>query len=132
MKMLTLLCHSIVANNLIFMIADDLGGKRTNEPVHLTRPNMARIAQSAVEFTSAYSQYPICGPSRGSFLSGRTPEAMSWYSLNNPLFSANEHQTLPKFLGENDDTLSSKAFTLSNIYLIMLIFIITLWSNINV
>ena len=36
-------------------------------------PNLDRLAQSGVVFEHAYSQSPVCTPSRGSFLTGRYP-----------------------------------------------------------
>jgi len=36
-------------------------------------PNLDRLADEGVSFTSAYSQSPICTPSRASFLTGRYP-----------------------------------------------------------
>lgn len=36
-------------------------------------PNLDRLAQMGVRFTQAYSQSPVCAPSRGSFLTGRYP-----------------------------------------------------------
>jgi arylsulfatase A-like enzyme len=38
-------------------------------------PNIDRLAQSGVLFEQAYSQSPVCTPSRASFLSGRYPRA---------------------------------------------------------
>lgn len=42
-----------------------------NEP--LRTPNLDRVCQQATAFHSAYCQAPICGPSRASFMSARTP-----------------------------------------------------------
>ena len=36
-------------------------------------PNLDRLAQSGVRFNMAYSQSPVCTPSRASFLTGRYP-----------------------------------------------------------
>ena len=36
-------------------------------------PNLDRLVAEGVSFTSAYSQSPICTPSRASFLTGRYP-----------------------------------------------------------
>lgn len=42
-----------------------------NEP--LQTPNLDRICQHATTFQSAYCQAPICGPSRASFMSAKSP-----------------------------------------------------------
>lgn len=45
-----------------------------NEP--LRTPNLDRIRAQATTFQSAYCQAPICGPSRASFMSARTPHQL--------------------------------------------------------
>lgn len=42
--------------------------------VELQVPNLDRICAEAVAFQAAYCQAPVCGPSRASFMSGRTPQ----------------------------------------------------------
>jgi uncharacterized sulfatase len=63
------------ATNVLFIIADDLTKALEcyGHPT-VTTPNVNRIASRAVRFDRAYCQYPVCSPSRVSFLSGRRPE----------------------------------------------------------
>jgi uncharacterized sulfatase len=58
--------------NVLFIVADDL---RANfgDPSART-PNLKRLAQRGVSFNHAYVQYPVCNPSRVSFLTGLRPE----------------------------------------------------------
>lgn len=58
--------------NILFIVADDL---RANfgDPAAQT-PNLKRLAQRGVTFQRAYAQYPVCNPSRVSFLTGLRPE----------------------------------------------------------
>ncbi len=61
--------------NVLFIVSDDLN-------VHINcygdnraiTPNIDRLAAHGIRFDHAYAQYPVCNPSRTSFLSGLHPE----------------------------------------------------------
>ena len=57
--------------NVLLIIADDLNcdlGAYKN--LIVKTPNIDRLAQRGVLFENAHNQYPLCGPSRASFMTG--------------------------------------------------------------
>jgi len=61
--------------NVLFIVCDDLNTHVTTSGYkHISTPALDRLAAQGTCFRRAYCQYPVCGPSRASFLSGLYPE----------------------------------------------------------
>lgn len=52
----------------------------------LQTPNFDRICAQSTAFHAAYAQAPICGPSRASFMSGKSPHAIGRPTVGNKIF----------------------------------------------
>ena len=57
---------------ILLVISDDLSTEFVGQ-------NMISLANDGVNFSFAYSNYPVCGPSRSSFLSGYYPDQTQMY-----------------------------------------------------
>lgn len=67
--------------NVLFIISDDLTATAVSsyENKACQTPNIDQLASEGVRFTKAYSQYPVCGPSRASLMFGYYPSATGTY-----------------------------------------------------
>ncbi|WP_169977925.1 sulfatase [Tautonia rosea] len=62
--------------NVLFLISDDLNNAlNTYGHPQMKTPNLDRLAARGVRFDRAYCQFPLCGPSRNSMLTGLYPNS---------------------------------------------------------
>ncbi len=93
--------------NVLLIVSDDLAaclGSYGN-PVVRT-PHLDRLAREGVVFERAYCQYPVCGPSRASFMTGLYPNTTRMSGNRKESFKVNnkalaQHPSIGEFLRQN-------------------------------
>jgi iduronate 2-sulfatase len=89
--------------NVLLIIADDLRpdlGCYGNRDVRT--PNIDRLAARGTLFNRAYCQYPLCSPSRSSFLTGKRPETTGIYNNRTHIRRTLPNVvTLPQYFKQN-------------------------------
>ncbi|HEY7161592.1 MAG TPA: sulfatase, partial [Acidobacteriota bacterium] len=89
--------------NVLFIISDDLRPELGAYGVsQIKTPNIDRIAARGTRFDNAYAQYPVCNPSRTSFLTGLYPSQTGVWN-NNDYFRRIHPSliTLPEYFKQN-------------------------------
>ncbi len=83
--LVSLVCCSVLSSNaqntakpnIVFILADDFGYSSLNcygaEKSLVRTPNVDRIAEKGMSFSSAYTAASVCTPTRYSFIMGRYP-----------------------------------------------------------
>ena len=95
--------ESAARPNVLFIAVDDLKpltgwyGSGT-----VITPALDRLAESSTVFTRAYTQFPVCGPSRASLLTSKRPEVSGVMDLKTRMRDIHpEILTLPQYFREN-------------------------------
>ena len=89
--------------NVLFIAVDDLKPLTGSYgDVKIRTPAFDRLAEQSTVFTRAYTQYPVCGPSRTSLLTGVRPESNGVLDLKTRMRDIDpDVVTLPQYFKEN-------------------------------
>lgn len=88
--------------NVLFLISDDLRAELGSYGGLAKTPNLDALAAKSVRFDRAYCQYPLCNPSRSSFLTGRYPTSTGIFGNRENFRTAHpDWVSLPQFFKDN-------------------------------
>ena len=89
--------------NVLLIIVDDLRPQLGAYGFDIMQtPNIDRLAEEGLLFRRAYAQWPVCGPSRASLLSGLRPDTIGIYNNGRRLDSSDaEIVSLPAYFRRN-------------------------------
>ena len=92
--------------NIVLIMMDDMNDYPEVFDGHpqAKTPNIKRLAESGTSFLRAYTNNPICGPSRSSFLSGIYPHNSSNFWQESWLKNEVLSNTYSKILSEAEKT----------------------------
>ena len=74
-------CATVHGRKIVLVVCDDMRADHgpfldESDPFYGVTPNLNRLGERAVSFSRAYASYPLCSPSRLSFLTGRTLDSL--------------------------------------------------------
>ena len=92
--------------NMIVIMCDDLGYADVgfNGCKDIPTPNIDSIAENGVRCSNGYVAYPVCGPSRAGFITGRYPQRFGFernpqYKPNDPgMGLTRDEKTIPELI----------------------------------
>jgi arylsulfatase A len=72
--------------NIVVILCDDLGYGDLSSYGHpiIQTPNLDKLAEDGIKFTSFYSAAPVCSPARAGLLTGRSPNRAGIYDYIRP------------------------------------------------
>ncbi len=92
--------------NVLFIAIDDFKPLVGTYGVKdVLTPNLDKLSESSTVFQNAYCQYPVCGPSRASIMTGLSPEVTGVLDLKTKMRDVNPNVlTIPQHFKNNGYT----------------------------
>jgi arylsulfatase A-like enzyme len=100
--------------NVVFILADDLGWNDTNifqKSQFIETPNIDALAARGMVFSQAYTNSPLCSPTRASILTGQTPARHGSTTPNHHLPLVRLTPSLPKTAATNRKSIAPQTVT---------------------
>ena len=85
--------------NVLFIIADDLNDNIGAYGHYLAKtPNIDRLAEEGMQFNQAFCNFPLCGPSRASMMTGLYPDQTGHHKLRDLIRAVLQFKTVCCFI----------------------------------
>jgi arylsulfatase A-like enzyme len=100
--------------NIVFILADDLGWNDTNifqQSQFIETPNIDALASKGMVFSQAYTNSPLCSPTRASILTGQTPARHGSTTPNHHLPLVRLTPSLPQSAATNKKSITPETVT---------------------
>lgn len=101
---LMLMRTGITAKNVLMLVSDDVGRElKVYGNTAIKMPNLDRLTEQSVTFTSAYTSVSSCSPSRSAILTGLPTHQNGMYGLHHDVHHFNSFDqvlSLPKILSD--------------------------------
>lgn len=106
--------HAQNKPNILFIISDDLTATAVSsyENKACFTPNIDKLASEGVMYTSAYCQFPVCGPSRASLMFGYYPHATGTFGYTSGRENVGDRKSWSQLFMDN----GYKTMRVSKIY----------------
>lgn len=100
--------------NIVFILADDLGWNDTNifqQSQFIETPNIDALAARGIVFDQAFTNSPLCSPTRASILTGQTPARHGSISPNHHLPLVRLQPSMPDTAATNRKSIAPETVT---------------------